>query len=283
MVNPRKAYPVDPGLIALFERSGRTHHGMALETVVLLELERRDWEVSYVRTAEGFEVGKGAKERIDFLAHRAGDAPLMGQVCLESEGDEVPHVNAARTNPDCFVYIVDNVRQGDRAKFGLKALGAERLARLLEKAKQRSYTMHQPSAVQRCLDAYRAAFEAFDVSAIADLFSYPCQITSDAGEIAVTTVPTRAAWVPQIERLVEAYRTIGVRSAEFLELGTSELTPRLAQATVQWGLVDGDGQRLYDFTASYTLADRGEGLRISAIAHNEVPRLRAILGRQRPG
>jgi hypothetical protein len=80
MVNPRKAYPVDPGLIALFERTGRTHHGMALETAILLELERRGWEVSYVRTAEGFEV--------DFLAHRAGDAPLLMQVSLESEGDE---------------------------------------------------------------------------------------------------------------------------------------------------------------------------------------------------
>jgi predicted AAA+ superfamily ATPase len=80
MVNPRKAYPVDPGLIALFERSGRTHHGRALETAVLLELERRGCEVSYVRTAEGFEV--------DFLVHRAGDAPLLVQVCLESEGDE---------------------------------------------------------------------------------------------------------------------------------------------------------------------------------------------------
>ena len=80
MVNPRKAYPVDPGLIALFERSGRTHHGRALETAVLLELERRGWEVSYVRTADGFEV--------DFLGHRAGDAPLLVQVCLEREGDE---------------------------------------------------------------------------------------------------------------------------------------------------------------------------------------------------
>lgn len=80
MVNPRKAYPADPGLIALFERSGRAHHGRALETVVMLELERRGFEVAYVRTAEGFEV--------DFLAHRAGDAPLLLQVCLESEGDE---------------------------------------------------------------------------------------------------------------------------------------------------------------------------------------------------
>ena len=80
MVNPRKAYPVDPGLIALFERSGRTHQGRALETVVLLELERRGFDVAYVRTAEGFEV--------DFIAHRAGEAPLLVQVCLESEGDE---------------------------------------------------------------------------------------------------------------------------------------------------------------------------------------------------
>jgi predicted AAA+ superfamily ATPase len=80
MVNPRKAYPVDPGLIALFERSGRTHHGRALETAVLLELERRGWDIAYVRTPEGFEV--------DFLAHRAGDKPLLVQVCLESEGDE---------------------------------------------------------------------------------------------------------------------------------------------------------------------------------------------------
>jgi predicted AAA+ superfamily ATPase len=80
MVNPRKAYPVDPGLIALFERSGRTHQGRALETGVLLELERRGFEVSYVRMADGYEV--------DFLAQRAGDAPLLVQACLESEGDE---------------------------------------------------------------------------------------------------------------------------------------------------------------------------------------------------
>ena len=41
MVNPRKAYPIDPGLISLYERAGRANLGHALETVVLLELERR--------------------------------------------------------------------------------------------------------------------------------------------------------------------------------------------------------------------------------------------------
>lgn len=80
MVNPRKAYPVDSGLISLFERSGREHRGRALETAVLLELERRGYEAAYVRTRDGFEV--------DFMAHRASEGPLLVQVCLESEGDD---------------------------------------------------------------------------------------------------------------------------------------------------------------------------------------------------
>ena len=104
MVNPRKAYPVDPGLIALFERSGRTHHGRALETAILLELERRGFEVAYVRTPEGYEV--------DFLAQRAGDAPLLIQACLESEGDETWErelralAAAAITHPDARPFLV---------------------------------------------------------------------------------------------------------------------------------------------------------------------------------
>ncbi len=46
MVNPRKAYPVDPGLIAVFDRSGRANSGHALETAVLIELERRRFAVT---------------------------------------------------------------------------------------------------------------------------------------------------------------------------------------------------------------------------------------------
>lgn len=60
MVNPRKVYPVDPGLIPLYDRTGRGNAGHALETCVMLELERRGAEISYVRTQSGFEV--------DFLA-----------------------------------------------------------------------------------------------------------------------------------------------------------------------------------------------------------------------
>ena len=75
MVNPRKAYPVDPGLIPVFDRTGRANVGHALETAVLVELERRRYDVTYVRTPEGYEV--------DFLARSAsGDVELI-QVCAD--------------------------------------------------------------------------------------------------------------------------------------------------------------------------------------------------------
>ena len=79
-VNPRKAYPIDPGLIPVFDRSGKANVGHALETAVLLELERRGFETAYVRTQEGYEV--------DFLARGPeGDAHLI-QVCAEVDEAE---------------------------------------------------------------------------------------------------------------------------------------------------------------------------------------------------
>ena len=76
MVNPRKAYPVDPGLIPVFDRSGRANVGHALETAVLIELERRRREVTYVRTPEGYEV--------DFLARDATGGMELIQVCADA-------------------------------------------------------------------------------------------------------------------------------------------------------------------------------------------------------
>jgi len=76
MVNPRKAYPVDPGLIPVYERTGKPNLGHALETAVLIELERRGCQVAYFRTQEGLEV--------DFLAQIAGQPPTLIQVCLDT-------------------------------------------------------------------------------------------------------------------------------------------------------------------------------------------------------
>lgn len=69
-------------------------------------------------------------------------------------------------------------------------------------------------------------------------------------------------------------------SAEIIALEATELTPRLAQATVPWRLRDGAGGHLYDFDASYTLADLGAATRITSIAHNETFHLRAAVERR---
>lgn len=76
MVNPRKAYPVDTGLIPVFDRSGRANLGHALETAVLIELERRRCAVTYVRTPGGFEV--------DFLAREPAGGQWLIQVCADA-------------------------------------------------------------------------------------------------------------------------------------------------------------------------------------------------------
>jgi predicted AAA+ superfamily ATPase len=74
-VNPRKAYPVDSGLIPVYEQAGRANLGHALETAVLIELERRGYEVSYVRTRDGFEV--------DFLAQSPESEWTLLQICSD--------------------------------------------------------------------------------------------------------------------------------------------------------------------------------------------------------
>jgi predicted AAA+ superfamily ATPase len=75
MVNPRKAYPIDPGLISLYERTGRAHVGRALETVVFLELERRGCAIDYVRTRDGYEV--------DFVARDPAGGVTLIQACTD--------------------------------------------------------------------------------------------------------------------------------------------------------------------------------------------------------
>ena len=79
-VNPRKVYPVDTGLMALFDPSGHPNTGHALETAVLHTLQRQGARVHYVLTRSGFEV--------DFCAHLPNGQTWLVQVCLDlSEPD----------------------------------------------------------------------------------------------------------------------------------------------------------------------------------------------------
>ncbi len=79
-VNPRKVFPVDPGLIPVFDRSGTANLGHALETATLLVLLRRGAEVAYVKTAEALEV--------DFLARFPDGTQQLIQVCADTASAE---------------------------------------------------------------------------------------------------------------------------------------------------------------------------------------------------
>jgi predicted AAA+ superfamily ATPase len=79
-VNPRKVYPIDSGFIPLFDRSGKSNLGHALETVVYLHLRQKKAEVAYVKTKSGFEV--------DFLARFLEGNEALIQVCLSIEDRE---------------------------------------------------------------------------------------------------------------------------------------------------------------------------------------------------
>jgi len=104
-------------------------------------------------------------------------------------------------------------------------------------------TSGERPSIRAFFDTYRAAFEAFDAAAIADLFSYPCQITSGDPEIAVTTIGSGEVWVAQMERLVAAYRAIGVRSAEALEVQWSSSLHGSPKPTSTGACATGKGKR----------------------------------------
>jgi hypothetical protein len=52
---------------------------------------------------------------------------------------EAPQVAEAGRNPNFYLYVVENIRQGDPARFGLRVFGGDALSRLLGRAKERRY------------------------------------------------------------------------------------------------------------------------------------------------
>ncbi len=73
MSNPRKVYPIDMGLIPLYQMGTEFPLGQAVETCVLLELQRRKGEGFYVKTPTGYEV--------DFLVYFPEGYIELIQVC----------------------------------------------------------------------------------------------------------------------------------------------------------------------------------------------------------
>jgi hypothetical protein len=129
------------------------------------------------------------------------------------------------------------------------------------------------------LKRYAEAFTRYDALALAELFAFPLQIVSVAETPTIIAVQSRDDWLPVLDGLLGSYRRLGVAGGVPLELEVSELTARACSARVHWELQRDDGSGIYDFTAIYTLAQVCGAWRVFAIAHDELPKLAAALGR----
>jgi predicted AAA+ superfamily ATPase len=104
MVNPRKAYPIDPGLIPIYEKTGKANLGHSLETAVFIELLRRGCEVHYFRSPQGNEV--------DFHATDATGNCWLLQVCANAGDPATLHretralIEAHQVRPDARLILI---------------------------------------------------------------------------------------------------------------------------------------------------------------------------------
>ena len=133
--------------------------------------------------------------------------------------------------------------------------------------------------VRAFFTSYCTAFIRQDAQAIAKHFADLVHVASDTGDDVSVHVANTVEWRKTIDRILEMYRAIDVRSLEATGLATDALSSRLVQARLRWALSDRAARPLYEFDAMYTLARHTETFRITAIAHNEIPEYRRCLAR----
>ena len=133
--------------------------------------------------------------------------------------------------------------------------------------------------VTRFFESYRHDFERFDVDAIASHFGFPCHVTGDGDAVDLRCVSDREEWLGTLTMLLDLYRKFGVRTANIISATTTAISDRVLQASMHWSLRNAADEEIYDFRALYTLAEIEGELRIVGIAHDEVPKIMALLAR----
>jgi len=139
------------------------------------------------------------------------------------------------------------------------------------------------SALHAFFAVYRATFAHLDRDALMELFAFPVQVVSATDDAAAISVSQRDEWAAVVDGLLGAYRSLGVVDAKPLGLEVMDVAPQVSSARVHWRLRRQDGSTVYDFTAIYTVIKTGGSCRIAAIAHDELPKLRAAMGGDRDG
>jgi hypothetical protein len=133
------------------------------------------------------------------------------------------------------------------------------------------------SAPQQLMEQYRAAFVRADVRALVDCFTFPLQVVTVTDGEASSSIAYDEEWPGVLDRLLGAYKRLGVTDCVPLATEITEPTDAVAVVRVHWALLREDREPVYDFTAVYTLALVAGRLRIVALAHDELPKMRAAL------
>jgi hypothetical protein len=130
------------------------------------------------------------------------------------------------------------------------------------------------------MEQYRSAFASADVDALLDCFNFPLQVVSLTTEQASVSIARTEDWPHVLDELLSGYERLRVVEPVPLSLEVTEPIEGVAFVRVHWALQRVNGDPIYDFKAVYTLARTDSRYRIVAIAHNELPKLRAALGAQ---
>ena len=132
--------------------------------------------------------------------------------------------------------------------------------------------------VKAFLEAYASAFQRLDKDAVADRYAYPAHVVTYNGGVRLLAVPTREAWTAVIERILQMYGAMGVRTAAMVDLRVVSISPHVAQARLVWGLRGQGETPLYEFEATYTIAlFDGELKIVQVISENEQPKFQGVM------
>jgi hypothetical protein len=133
------------------------------------------------------------------------------------------------------------------------------------------------STPQGLLEQYGRAFARADAQALVGCFAFPLQVISVADGGASHSIASAEEWPGVVERLLGAYRRLGVTDCVPLAVEVPTLMDAVAVVRVNWALRRQNGERVYDFTAVYTLVLIGGRFRIVVIAHDELRKMQAAL------
>jgi hypothetical protein len=128
---------------------------------------------------------------------------------------------------------------------------------------------------EQVMEEYRSAFLRADLDALAKRFGFPLQVVSVTGDQVSITIAGSQDWPDVLKGLLETYRRLEVAEAVLLAVESFQPMDAVANIRVHWQLQRVDGAKVYDFTAVYTLARVDGSLKIIAIAHDELSKIRA--------